>query len=141
MSGLILYANNTEFMISYNNFDTLQALVPMIELAVRYAKKYHTWEQGALHLSEDAFRAQFAVSFGITNQSFAADSFSFCGFNCTIFSVVASDIFNQGISNYFYQLVNGSCQNTISFDSWYDTFFCSSSSSSSSHRTCHSLID
>jgi hypothetical protein len=119
MVGVIVYTNNTASLDGYKDKNTLISLVPLIQLAQRYAIQYgDSWNEGMFRLNEDAYTAQFYISNENFTSPWADGTLEFCGFDCTIISVLGSDYFNQAISTDYYQLYNGSCSNPINTTEW-----------------------
>jgi hypothetical protein len=49
----------------------------------------------------------------------ASDAYqNLCGWNCTIINIYSSDYYNTALSQYYYQLSNGSCNNIFSSTDW-----------------------
>jgi hypothetical protein len=116
--GLILNTNATTTHQGYAEQNTLLGMIPLIQLAQRYATAYGNWSEGMFHLNEDAYVAQLGVATSNSTASWAEGSMEFCGFDCTILGIKSTDYFNQAISDNYYQLYNGSCSNSINMSGW-----------------------
>jgi hypothetical protein len=83
----------------------------ILELASKYQSTYRQqdWYQ---QLTSDAYVASFVTALGLTGNEYP-DMFAFCGYKCSAISVVTSDSYNYATSEYYYQLTNGSCTDSI----------------------------
>ncbi len=97
------------------------SVAPLVRLYSRYLSVYGK-EQAYFKLNEDAFVAQFAVTTNSTKEPWASTAFEFCGFDCAIVNILVNDANSLTVTQYYYQLHNGSCANPIPSADWYVNF-------------------
>ncbi len=95
------------------------SLYPLIDLYLKYVASFNAmknplWPEPYFYLNAAAYEAQFNINQNISK----ANAFDFCGFDCTILSIHASDLNSQAVSEYFYQLGDGSCASVVVTSNW-----------------------
>jgi hypothetical protein len=98
----------------------LDSILPLMEMFEGYLSDNGGMESPYIALNRDAYLAQWYSIRSTVNTVILAEHgvLDFCGFNCSLFTVYAGDQFNQATSEYFYQLVNGSCVNVFASTDW-----------------------
>jgi hypothetical protein len=111
MIGLLFHP---ESLISADDIDYIGYF---IDLVYKYQDN-STLGKAYYDLNRAAYTAQFAVATNNTAASWASDAFDFCGFDCSIINILVSDPSSLGVTEYAYQLSNGSCSNPFVLDYW-----------------------
>ena len=122
-SGYSDYCNQFNLLASAIFYSTVSNdpygnVYPLIDLVDQYKSKYGA--DAFKQLNADAYVASFAA---INNQSmtggYSTGALDFCGANCSILVLNSGDVANQAVSNYYYQLANGSCSDLFITENWY----------------------
>lgn len=95
----------------------IPSLYLLIDLVTNFTISHP--ENPFVALNDAAFAAQFVTSTypNQLNTTWGQEAFDFCE-GCAMISFSVEDYFNQAISQYYYELMNGSCADIFNTANW-----------------------
>jgi hypothetical protein len=118
--NLMSFITTLLYSTVYTSVNFPEIIYDLLDLTQRYQAQYGSaWFS---YLNKDAYLASFGTA---TDENYDG-MFDFCGFECSMIAIVTSDDTNYATSEYYYQLSNGSCTDTIfASTDWYNSLIIS----------------